>query len=53
MSAIIKRLKMDIADQRAFEQLQAENERLMANIDYVAMMADIDIPTEEEVSENV
>lgn len=48
MTNLLTRIKMNISDARALEDLKAQNEKLMANIDYVAMMADVEIPTEEE-----
>ena len=41
----------DLAAQREIERLRAENERQMGIIDYVAMMADVEIPTEDEEDE--
>ena len=35
-----------IADKRALEKAIADNATMKANLDYVAMMADVDIPTE-------
>lgn len=48
MNNLLTRIKMSIRDARALEDLKAQNEKNIANIDYVAMMADIEIPTEEE-----
>ena len=42
----------DLAAQREIERLRAENERQIGIIDYVAMMADVEIPTEDEEDEN-
>ena len=39
-------VKGDIRDKRALENATATNATLKANLDYVAMMADVDIPTE-------
>ena len=47
---MINRIK-DLAAQREIERLRAENERQMGIIDYVAMMADIEIPIEDEEDE--
>ena len=44
---MINRIK-DLAAQREIERLRAENERQMGIIDYVAMMADVEIPIEYE-----
>lgn len=53
MNDLFTRIKMSVKDARALEDLKAQNERLMANIDYVAMMADVEIPTDEEDGKNV
>ena len=42
---------MDLREKAELENATASAERNAANIDYIAMMADIDIPTEDE--ENV
>ena len=39
-------IKGDIRSKRALENAAAANATLKANLDYVAMMADVDIPTE-------
>ena len=44
---MINRVK-DLAAQREIERLKAENERQMGIIDYVAMMADVEIPIEDD-----
>lgn len=46
--------KESIIDKRALERTVAENAQLKANLDYVAMMSDINIPTEDtsEVTNN-
>lgn len=44
----IKRLNVSIADKTAYENAVAQAIVNAANIDYIAMMADIEIPTEEE-----
>ena len=38
----------NIAEKRAAERINADNAKLKSTLDYVAMMADIEIPTEEE-----
>ena len=38
----------DPAAKREIERLSAENERQMGILDYVAMMADVEIPVEED-----
>lgn len=44
----IKRLFGKIREQALLENAIAQAEANKANIDYIAMMADIEIPTEEE-----
>ena len=47
----IRRRTLPIDEQARLENAQAQAEINAANIDYIAMMADIEIPTEEEVAE--
>ena len=52
---LITRLRMSIADARKMEDMRAKIEQSEAKLEYVAMMADVEIPTEKEesyVSEN-
>lgn len=44
--------RINIEQNNELEQLRADNARLSALLDYVAVMADVDIP-ESEVNENV
>ena len=44
----LKRRTMSPAEQAALENAEAQTLMNAANIDYIAMMADIEIPTEEE-----
>ena len=45
----MKIIKKEIAElNRKNQQLKAENTKLEADMTYIAMMADIDIPTEDE-----
>lgn len=44
---ILKKLKMSISDATTLEQAQADLERANANIEYISMMTDIEIPTDE------
>ena len=37
----------NIAEKRADERINADNTKLKANLDYVAMMTDVEIPTDE------
>ena len=37
----------NIAEKRAAERINADNTKLKANLDYVAMMTDVEIPTDE------
>lgn len=45
--------KISIREKREMENTIADNATLKANLDYVAMMANIDIPSESEVTNNV
>lgn len=47
--ALLIRNKMDLHDKAMFENAQADNIKNKAIIDYIAMMVDVEIPTEEEV----
>jgi hypothetical protein len=47
MKMKINRRTMNPADQAALENAEAQAEVNKANIDYLAMMTDIEIPTEE------
>lgn len=42
-----------IRDKRALEKSMADNAAAKANIDYIAMMADVDIPTEGDADDGV
>lgn len=45
----IAQLQIELADaERANAVLKARAEKAQANLDYVAMMTDVEIPTEEE-----
>lgn len=44
---IVKRAKMTPAEQAEYENALAQAERNRADIDYIAMMTDVEIPTEE------
>ena len=46
------RHNIDLEQQTELEQLRCDNAKLSALLDYVAVMADVDIPEEEE-NENV
>ena len=48
---LFKRNKMDLNEKAMLEYAQAESAKNEALIEYVAMMADVELPTEEE--ENV
>lgn len=45
MKVVVNR-ESNIRDKRALEKSKADNATAKANIDYLAMMADIDIPAE-------
>ena len=50
---IYKRSTESVADKRKRENLEPQAAKQQADIDYLAMMSDIEIPTEEmEVTEN-
>lgn len=38
----------DIAKLRSMDRISAENAKLKASLDYVAMMSDVEIPSEDE-----
>lgn len=44
----ITKLIMSLRDKALLENSVADAEKNKANIDYIAMMSDIEIPTEEE-----
>lgn len=48
-----QKLKRSITEQRAEERSRAEIEKQAALLEYVATMADIDIPTENVESEGL
>lgn len=48
---ILKRRTLNPAEQAELENAKAQAVKNAANIDYIAMMADVEIPT-EEVSNN-
>ena len=49
---LINKNKMDLHEKAMLENATADNLRNAANIDYIAMMADIEIPTEEAENES-
>ncbi|MBQ9632235.1 MAG: hypothetical protein IJV04_04875 [Lachnospiraceae bacterium] len=44
----IRRRRMTPGEMAALENAEAQAVKNAANIDYIAMMADVEIPTEEE-----
>lgn len=44
----VQRPVMDLYEKAMLEHAEAQAEQNKANIDYIAMMTDVDIPTEEE-----
>lgn len=42
---------MPIRERVALKQAQEQETKNKANIDYIAMMSDIDIPTEEDIED--
>lgn len=49
---VFRKENMDIQEAVALEIARAENAKLQANLDYVAMMTDVEIPEEEQEIEN-
>ena len=47
---IFNRNTESVAEKRKRERLEAESAKQQADIDYLAMMSDIEIPGEEDVS---
>jgi hypothetical protein len=47
----VKKLKKEIAESRAYENMLANVAKQDALIDYIFMMADIDLPSSETESE--
>lgn len=48
MSNLVKKRTMSPAETARMENAEAQAEVNRANIDYIAMMTDVEIPTEEE-----
>ena len=48
---MVKRTGQNGISRAATDNRAAEQERIAANVDYIAMMCDVDIPTEEEADE--
>lgn len=46
---LLKRRRLDLSDLADLENAEAIAAKNAANIDYIAMMADIEIPTEEGI----
>ena len=51
MADKIKKTGQNGIAQTAADNANAKTERLAANVDYIAMMRDVDIPTEEDADE--
>jgi len=49
---VLKRITMNLADKADLENALALVNNLNAIVDYVAMMADVEIPTEEDNNES-
>ncbi len=45
---IFKRNTESVADVRKRERMEAQNVKQQADIDYLAMMTDVEIPTDDE-----
>lgn len=50
---IYKPLKGSAQDEKKLENLTAENDKMKNMLEYVALMSDIEIPTEQEETPNV
>lgn len=50
--ALVERNKMGLQEKAALENATADAAKIAANLDYIAMMADIEIPTEDETYES-
>ena len=50
--ALITKNKMDLHEKAMLEYATAKAEQNAATIDYIAMMTDVDIPTEEGMDES-
>ena len=44
---LFNRPKLGVAETRQYEQLQADVAKYQADLDYIAMMTDVEIPTED------
>ncbi len=45
------KIRQNLKEEKEIEVLKAENAMLHAQLDYVAMMTEVDIPIEEEINE--
>lgn len=45
------KIRKNLKEEKQIEDIQAENSMLKAQLDYVAMMADVDIPIVEDENE--
>lgn len=50
---LFEKKKMDPHTEKLIEVLTAENEELRANLDFVAVMADVEIPSEDTMEVHV
>ena len=48
---MVKKTGQNGISRAAADNTAAEQERIAANVDYIAMMCDVDIPIEEEADE--
>jgi len=46
--SLVKKINTSVADAREFENLKAENEKLKAQLNYVAVMTDVDLDDNDE-----
>ncbi len=52
MSDLVRKRTMSPAETARMENAEAKAEVNRANIDYIAMMTDVEIPTEEEAEDH-
>ena len=48
--AQFKRLKMDVSDARALENAVAAQEKTRADVDFIALMTDVELEDDEEMT---
>jgi hypothetical protein len=53
LNMFLRKLKMSPAEQKNLENANSATYKNAADIEYISMMADIDIPTDEGVGDNL